>query len=913
MNLVKDFYSKLLFYTNQADQNGVEEILRGEIEDVSRNDVNNFKVRSDVIFLKYHDEIQKLWMTPKVGSYLTEKSKIYANAVSNAMSESLMGVLNIIHMTKNKEYKFKENAIKRFELHGEILGTVISTGNCVLTVAKVEQFLGNKDHIVLDLEYIFKLPLKTHNTLCKELTNSSDEKILLIICNNFQRSRSSCKRLEDIAKAVDGKQIIIIANKVSIEIIAEYFSQASKMINDDSTVFTDLNVESQKKLLAMSKIKFQDADLSLETIVDDESAKLIDEEVLNQIINNETIVIGKTVCNSNYDKAKPFYIDRRVSRTKKQEDDNFDVKDKVLSTLYDLEDDVVLITAMPGMGKSTLLTHLSLKTKELDPKIWVVRINLLEHSKTLSKWQDEKTVVNTLESLNFICQAALSEETDGFNKECEEYIELEESPNGIVSLSKCSGVNTTVFQLKMFLHYYNRGKLIFLFDGFDEIFPHYEREALSLLKSVRSYPRQHKMWITSRSFNHIKSVLEQEFGRSYEIEHFDRLEQDTYLYTYWKSKIRFENLNTEQIKNVQDFVNFMRDNIPRGRFCIHSKIQHKPHFKVYMNFLEYLKVESIATDIEFSYDEYNCNMMKFDSRKSVFTYFTNDFIAPPLHIYLLAEYFHNRIKEVHRRDGKWNIDITGYIFYEYYLETKLKKIRFQEKNKMDIYNPDNRMAYEKERADSVAKHKKLGAYAILYPYVEVFEEAVLKEIEDMIDELRDGREKNGLIRTVVDNIPLFVHKSFAEYFAVEYICDLLKTENGEEEQQKLWNFILNVMFYHCGVEIFDIFKTKMKMDEALRGVAENNKRIIFKLLYEQKNRGVVFRWSDYEKCDKESRGIDYRKTDRHMVTLSMFSHLFENNIIDGNSEVDFDKFFNIFYFVVNDDGKTFSMVPYKYK
>ncbi|KAJ8704057.1 hypothetical protein PYW07_013351 [Mythimna separata] len=912
VNLVKDFYSKLLFYTNQADQNGVEEILREEIEDKPCNDANNFKVRSDVIFLKYHDEIQKLWMAPKVGSYLTKKSKIYESAVSNTMSEPLMGLLNILHMIKNKDYKFNENAIKQFELHGEIVGTAIRTGSCVLTVAKVEQYLGNTDHVVLDLEYIFKLPLKSHNNLCKELTDASKEKILIIVCDNFQHSKNSSKRFRDIAKAVDGKQTIITLNKTSVDIVAEYFYQASNVLIDDSTVFTDLSDDSQKKLLATAKVKFQDANVSLETIVDDESAKLVDEEILNQLINNETIVIGKTVCDCYYEKAKPFYIDRRVSRTHKQGDDDFvDVKDKVVNTLYDLEEDVVLITAMPGMGKSTLLTHLSLKTKELDPKIWILRINLLEHSKMFSKWQDDKTVINTLESLKFICQVALSEESDGLNKECKVFIELEESPNGIVNLNRCSGGNLTLFQLNMFLHFYNRGKLIFVFDGFDEIFPHYEREALSLLKSVRSYPRQHKVWITSRSFNHIKSILEQEFGQSYEIEHFNRLEQDTYLYTYWKSKILLENLNNAQIQNVHDFVHFMKENVPTGEFCIYSKIQHKPYFKVYMNFLEYLKVESIATDIDFSYAEYNSNMMEFDSRKSVLTYFTNDFIAPPLHLYLLAEYFHNKIIELEKTDNKWNIEVTGYIFYEYYLETKLRKIRFQEKNKIDIFNPDNKIAYENERADSVAKHKKLGAYAMFYPHVEVFEEAELREIEDIIDKLRDGRDKNGLIRTVVDNIPLFVHMSFAEYFAVEYICDFLKNENSEEKQVELWKFVLNVMFYHCGVEIFDIFNTKMKVDDVLRGVAERDKKIIFHLLYEQKNRGVVVRYSDYEKSDKKSRGMDFDRTDRYMLNLSMFSYLWENSLIDQNIEVDFEKFFNIYYFVTKHD-RSFT-VPYKCK
>ncbi|KAJ8705718.1 hypothetical protein PYW08_012764 [Mythimna loreyi] len=104
VSLVRDFYSKLLFYTNQANQNGVEKILREEIEDQPCNDVNNFRVRSELIFLKYHDEIQRLWMMPE-GSYLTEKSKVFENAVANAMSVPLMDVIKNMNV-KNKSSDF---------------------------------------------------------------------------------------------------------------------------------------------------------------------------------------------------------------------------------------------------------------------------------------------------------------------------------------------------------------------------------------------------------------------------------------------------------------------------------------------------------------------------------------------------------------------------------------------------------------------------------------------------------------------------------------------------------------------------------------------------------------------------------------------------------------------------------------
>ncbi|KAH9631790.1 hypothetical protein HF086_005793 [Spodoptera exigua] len=865
VNLVRDFYNRLLFFTNQSDQSGVEDILKKEIEDHPCNDVHNFKVRSDVIFLRYHDEIQKLWMTPKVGSYLTKKGKIYENAVTNAMSDPLIGVLNTIHRIKNKDYTFKEVSLGVFA-ERDVTGAIIVSGSPVLTVVKLEQYLDKKDHVVLDLEYIFKLPVKSHTMFCKELTNCKD-KLLIILSNQIQSFKSYNKKLESITKAVNGKPFVIVVDKPSVETIKEYFSQVNDIINDDPISLIDLTDESRRKFLGSAKAQFQGIDVDLDSLIDEESAKFINETMLNNIFDGKVIEIGKTVIDYSYEKNKEFYIDRRVSRKVKQEEESLEVEEVMTQTLHDLHDDVVLITALPGMGKSTLMTHLSLKTKEINPKLWVLRINLLEHTKTLSDWKDSNTDIDMLESLRFMCEVAICKDED-FYKDNEFMVELEEVL-GTVVLKNWNGDSLIEFQLKLFLYYYNTQKLIFIFDGFDEIFPHYADQALALVKSVRDFTIKQKIWITSRSFNDIKSILETEFGPSYEIEHFTRLEQDNYLFTYWQSKLQLAKLNKNQLQNVNNFVRFIQKHLPTGDFCVHSKIQHTPYFKVYLNFLEYLKKQSIDTGIEFSYAEYNSHMLKFDTRKSVITYFANDLIAPPLHLYLLAEYFLNKIKNVDENENKWDINITGYIFFEYYMETKLKRIRFEEKNKIDVYKPDNKVAYEKERAECIDKHKKLGAYAIFHPKTEIFEEAELKEIETMIEELRDGREKTGLIRTVADNIPIFVHMSFAEYFAVEYICDQIKTQDTEEGHEKIWRFITKVMFCQCDMNIFDIFNTKYKMDLQLIEIAERNKRMICQLMYELKNFGMVTRWSDYERIDKISRGKQTLSTKEVMLSKTL--------------------------------------------
>ncbi|KAF9419575.1 hypothetical protein HW555_003853 [Spodoptera exigua] len=152
-------------------------------------------------------------------------------------------------------------------------------------------------------------------------------------------------------------------------------------------------------------------------------------------------------------------------------------------------------------------------------------------------------------------------------------------------------------------------------------------------------------------------------------------------------------------------------------------------------------------------------------------------------------------------------------------ETKLKVIRFQEKNKMDIFNPDIVYTYEKERADFIMKHKRLAAYS-MFPRLDenlLFNEREMKEINDMLNLIKKGGEKTGLIYSVASNDkPVFVHRTFAEYFAVEHLCDLLKKEqdlvgifNLACVSQSLNKSVTQLTWFHCnrlpGVPSVQIF------------------------------------------------------------------------------------------------------------
>ncbi len=99
------------------------------------------------------------------------------------------------------------------------------------------------------------------------------------------------------------------------------------------------------------------------------------------------------------------------------------------------------------MGKSTVLTKLAEKTKKSDPSLWVVRINLNDHTKNLSEVNFNN---NKDQTINFLLD--------------------------IVDLK--TPLEKELFKRRVG----NQGKIALLFDGFDEISPMYKDKVIELLK-----------------------------------------------------------------------------------------------------------------------------------------------------------------------------------------------------------------------------------------------------------------------------------------------------------------------------------------------------------------------------------------------------------------------------------------------
>lgn len=280
-----------------------------------------------------------------------------------------------------------------------------------------------------------------------------------------------------------------------------------------------------------------------------------------------------------------------------------------------------------------------------------------------------------------------------------------------------------------------------------------------------------------------------------------------------------------QLENVKNFIEYVSklEDIKLNAFVmpLHLAYISAAHFLI--NVIKYTSIPlwNYNTNYNDSYDE------------AVFRYENSD--GNPLHLLLAAGFVEGNLKSLNKDRNKWNLEVNRFVFFERFLETKMKK-RFQEKNEMNIYNPDIINTYDRELADFVLKHKKLAAYTILnlYRLDLLFRLKDLKEIKETIKLIEKGGEKTGLIYSVAYGIPVFIHMTITEHLAVEYICDRLKNENNSAKQISLIDFLLNVIFsYHSFSYIRAILDHKIKVDKTLMNILEDNKEVICDVLMKQ--------------------------------------------------------------------------------
>ena len=165
---------------------------------------------------------------------------------------------------------------------------------------------------------------------------------------------------------------------------------------------------------------------------------------------------------------------------------------------------VMLIADFAGMGKTSVLTHLSKQIKQKFPTYWVVKIDLNKHTDVLKAQMKQK--IGTIEFLS------------------EKLLKLHKPFEKELFKQCCQGLEEAT-------------KVVLMFDGFDEISPKYEKTFLDLLQDLntKEQPSIEHMWVTTRP--HLRVKLKKKLDTfSYTLQPFSEENQVIFLSSFWLKK-----------------------------------------------------------------------------------------------------------------------------------------------------------------------------------------------------------------------------------------------------------------------------------------------------------------------------------------------------------------------------------------
>jgi ankyrin repeat protein len=185
--------------------------------------------------------------------------------------------------------------------------------------------------------------------------------------------------------------------------------------------------------------------------------------------------------------------------------DNTKYKKYGVKRLMKHNDKTMLVVAEPGMGKSTFLSYMEREIKQCERVVWVLRINLHEHTRAFENTDFKIGDIDKCST--FLCNAAHSPEQDALN---------------LVKIIFLQALKTT-------------GNMVILLDGFDEISPEYSRKVEVLIREVTERTPS-KIWVSSRPSCRLK-LQEIMTKFAFTLQPFTRRNQIDFLEEFWNKSI----------------------------------------------------------------------------------------------------------------------------------------------------------------------------------------------------------------------------------------------------------------------------------------------------------------------------------------------------------------------------------------
>ena len=423
-----EFLSRFRIFYSQADEKGMDWHIKSELKEIMKLPENEL----DVTYTCFIDIMKNWWQHEK---FFLKNTNPRENDPLQKMSEKVKPTLvaKILDQRKSEldelNIKYKQSAItdmkQLIEPHNAVL-IFASGSSTTLTAAKIHQMLGDTKHSILNLQQLIRYKIEVM------LAWKSRFDVLVL------EGDSSVEVCADLFNELSGflndnvaqKKFNFISNSEgNIQQIYELRLAFSTNLKEecDSCKFTDIVTDSQMLFLDKN-VSFQGWEVKLSTIVKNDYVRLLnslDCESISLLLENKKPSIGMRT-----EDTVKYYIDRTLEFTKQtntrfpaqgeiQHASNGDILQEMQdsrpyleenlgketatswkpSTLLEGDGRIILVTNEPGMGKSTLLTHLTRQTRKSHPDMWIVRVNINSYTRILNELQtkgcDEKGVIKT--------------------------------------------------------------------------------------------------------------------------------------------------------------------------------------------------------------------------------------------------------------------------------------------------------------------------------------------------------------------------------------------------------------------------------------------------------------------------------------------------------------------------------------
>ena len=465
---IKGFMNDLIFAVNQPNEKKLSEIITQKIG----QDFN--LISSELASAHFLKNILD-WLKEKRSGFLTQDDILdileNTDVEITAIQTSGQSIL-FTDKLDNYGYRFEKEAIPEALLNflkssdqAQKRIFILQNSDAFIGSLKVSQALQEGFKINEGFTFTKLADLFIEKKMVLKAFKNNNMRLLIVVCEPTDKNVPELFNLLSELLQNPNKRLLLIGSEEHP--LIERFSSTSLVVKQKN-IFNDFIPESRKKVL-QNKVPFQKQTIPIGEIVHEKDEAFMNLLLNSGLLENKIQNLGNEISISKGYNIK-YYIERNFHKRTEKETKKPDlilIQDLIDELKADKHKKLILITDIAGMGKSTILTHISLEIKKANPHFWVERIDLNAHIKALKKHKGEFTSESVVD---FIATKMLN---------------LDE-------------INISLF--KLFL---KEERFVLLLDAFDELCPTYKDKFESFFHNLKKINLR-QIWITTRPFRETK-------------------------------------------------------------------------------------------------------------------------------------------------------------------------------------------------------------------------------------------------------------------------------------------------------------------------------------------------------------------------------------------------------------------------